>query len=364
MKTKLLLLKLFLTLSVTAQQVYYTIPGANGNNGQVRDIITSGSTLYVSVGAYSNTGTFPLRKAILSLNTTQSSVSAQEVFIGSSPGVANLALNQNILRVNGGLSNIDFYDIDLNQALPTTPTIVSGLPVTGIHNHVFYQNNFIYASNIGNSTTLELFLPLQTLNIPSVLWDAEVLNDTLYYTTSDNTNLYAIDLTSATATPQIVHTDIDEIVAIEVSANYIHYGTFQGAKIKRLNRTTNAVTTLATIPPSGNTFVDFPRAVEVIGNQVFYAPGAGELYAIVDNTLSINDFDTTKLTVFPNPVIDQLHVTADTTIKSFSIFSVLGKEIMIGDSPTTIDVSQLKSGMYFIKINSEKGSITKQFIKK
>ncbi|MBC8753914.1 T9SS type A sorting domain-containing protein [Kordia sp. YSTF-M3] len=369
MKTKILFFKflLFITFWAQSQQVYYSVPGANGNStGQIRDIIKSGSNIYLAVGGYSTTGSFPIRQAALSLDTNQASPSAQEVYIGTT-GAANLSINQNTLRFNGGFSSINFYDLDLNQTLPTTPTLVSGIAVSSLQNHVFYQNDFIYgtAPQASTSNAIDLILPLQTLSLNSVLWDAEVLGNNLYYTSSDNTNLYAVDLTSATAIPQIIHTDVDEIVSIEITTNYIYYGTYQGAKIKRLNRNTNTVNTLATVPSSGNPSVDYPRSIEIIGNQVFYAAITSELYVITDNLLNTNDFDIdiSSTKIYPNPVQDQLHIQTNSRPKDYTIFSVVGKEIITGKFNASLDVSQLKAGIYFIKINTENGSVTKRFIK-
>lgn len=367
-KAKLLLMTLVLTLTASAQQVYYNVPGVifNGvNTGEIRDLIASGTTLYVCARGYSNTGFTPVNSTILALDTNQSTPIEQEIYVATSPSALNLAINQNTLRFNGASSNVNFYDLDLNQTLPTTPTITSGISVNGFFSHVFYQNNFIYGSNISGSSNFELFLPLQTLTLSAALWDVEIYGDTLFYTAGDNTNLYSIDLTSSSATPQIVHTDSDAIVAIDVSSNYIHYGTYQGAKIKRLDRNTNAVITLATIPSSGNANTDYPRSVEVIGNQVFFAAFTDKLYVITDNTLITNDFniDIFNTKIYPNPVQNQLHIQTESKPKNYTVFSVLGKEIITSEFNASLDVSQLKAGIYFIKINSENGSVTKRFIK-
>lgn len=81
--------------------------------------------------------------------------------------------------------------------------------------------------------------------------------------------------------------------------------------------------------------------------------------------LSISDsiFTEQNVVVYPNPTIDKLYIKTNVNIKSFKVISVLGKEIVSGKNPSSVDVSQLKVGVYFIKINTDKGSITKRFIK-
>lgn len=76
-----------------------------------------------------------------------------------------------------------------------------------------------------------------------------------------------------------------------------------------------------------------------------------------------------RITIYPNPVQDTLNIAYKEAfeISRMSIYNTLGQlvAIIINEKPnaTAVDVSQLKSGIYFIKIDSDKGSRTAQFIK-
>lgn len=51
-------------------------------------------------------------------------------------------------------------------------------------------------------------------------------------------------------------------------------------------------------------------------------------------------------------------------IKSVEIYNMLGQIVVVVPNATTsIDVSSLTNGNYFVKINTEKGSATTKFIK-
>lgn len=82
--------------------------------------------------------------------------------------------------------------------------------------------------------------------------------------------------------------------------------------------------------------------------------------------LSTNTFDNADIKLYPNPVKETFTLNVDTNvfIKSVYIYNLLGQLMQTnGNTVSTIDVSQLKSGSYLVKVESEKGSLTTKFIK-
>lgn len=80
--------------------------------------------------------------------------------------------------------------------------------------------------------------------------------------------------------------------------------------------------------------------------------------------LGLNDVSINNLIVFPNPAKDKIIIQS--SISNFDSVSVsdLNGRIVISDiNSKEIDVSGLKSGMYFLNITSAEGNITKKFIK-
>lgn len=78
----------------------------------------------------------------------------------------------------------------------------------------------------------------------------------------------------------------------------------------------------------------------------------------VEGTLSTEDFDINNFNVFPNPTTDILNVISKNNIDTIQVYDILGKLIFETNpniiSPT-IDMSNLKSGIYLVKINSLEG---------
>ena len=70
--------------------------------------------------------------------------------------------------------------------------------------------------------------------------------------------------------------------------------------------------------------------------------------------------------IYPNPVNDRLYIET-LTLTQIEIYDVFGRR-QVTETPShqgnvAIDVEDLKSGIYFVKINTEKGNIVKRIIK-
>lgn len=86
-------------------------------------------------------------------------------------------------------------------------------------------------------------------------------------------------------------------------------------------------------------------------------------------TLSNTDFNTAdSIVVYPNPVSDvlKMETPAGIGILSVTIFNTLAQEVLSvlhTEGIHSLDVSGLKSGAYFIRVETDKGTITKRFVK-
>ena len=73
--------------------------------------------------------------------------------------------------------------------------------------------------------------------------------------------------------------------------------------------------------------------------------------------------------LYPNPTKDKITLIFNKGIEAdFSVFNLLGKLVIyqpnISISQSHImDISKLNSGVYFIRINSDAGTVTKKIIK-
>ena len=98
-------------------------------------------------------------------------------------------------------------------------------------------------------------------------------------------------------------------------------------------------------------------------------------FPIVTNTyittitaLGAQDFEFSSVfSLSPVPAKNSLTITTkqDVTISSVSIYNILGQLVQVNTNPNeTIDVSGLKTGSYFIRIVSDKGTASSKFLKK
>ncbi len=121
-----------------------------------------------------------------------------------------------------------------------------------------------------------------------------------------------------------------------------------------------------------------------IGFRVFGADGArwpdDEVEAMIDEiklletggdttppTSIRNEMANAEVRVYPNPVLDRLHIDAKSNIKSVSVYNILGYEVMLRNlnqgNNASIDFAELPAGMYLVRVISQDGSATKKILK-
>ena len=92
--------------------------------------------------------------------------------------------------------------------------------------------------------------------------------------------------------------------------------------------------------------------------------------------VGIEDHLAKSVTLYPNPATSTLNVTvsdANINIISMEIYNVYGQMINVetqciappqGASPQRINISGLASGMYYVRVKTDKGPVTKNFVKR
>ena len=73
--------------------------------------------------------------------------------------------------------------------------------------------------------------------------------------------------------------------------------------------------------------------------------------------------------IYPNPVNDRIYIETESEIKEVVVYDVYGRRQNLSNLATqqlsnSIDVSNLNSGVYFVKVVTENGEAVKRFIKK
>ena len=81
------------------------------------------------------------------------------------------------------------------------------------------------------------------------------------------------------------------------------------------------------------------------------------------SSLSNDEFNLNTVRLYPNPVTDILNIKGLNEKASIEIYSSIGNRILTQDSKSKIDISNLASGMYVVKISTAKGQTTRKIIK-
>ena len=97
-------------------------------------------------------------------------------------------------------------------------------------------------------------------------------------------------------------------------------------------------------------------------------PAINTTHNIVEGSaLSVEDETLVDVSIYPNPVEDELNIKTktDVTNKIATVFDINGKRVLnLKLKSTTMDVSSLTSGVYFLRLESEGKIMKRKFIKK
>lgn len=81
-------------------------------------------------------------------------------------------------------------------------------------------------------------------------------------------------------------------------------------------------------------------------------------------TLTISNFGGVDVAVYPNPVQTKLNFSGLTSSVQATVFDMLGKRQLQSEVINTLDVSQLKSGLYMVEIKNENSAKVFNILKK
>lgn len=82
-------------------------------------------------------------------------------------------------------------------------------------------------------------------------------------------------------------------------------------------------------------------------------------------TLSVENINSDFIKIYPNPVTSTLYINSSTIdLTKIEIFSLFGNKVMeFRTNLNTMNVDELSSGLYLVKIHSSEGSVVKKIIK-
>ena len=129
------------------------------------------------------------------------------------------------------------------------------------------------------------------------------------------------------------------------------------------NGNNNIITTFAATNTPNLTCIQVDDVNYSITNWTNIDPTSS--FSLDCGTLGINDLELSKnISLYPNPAQSQIQLNSNETIKFVSIIDTFGKTIKVNLTNTSgINISDLSSGIYFLRIHTDKGMTIKKFIK-
>ena len=105
--------------------------------------------------------------------------------------------------------------------------------------------------------------------------------------------------------------------------------------------------------------INYNNACSTIG---YNAP----IYITLNSTLDVTEMDvlTKNIRIYPNPSFTEFTLMTNLKITCLYLYNIHGKLVKSYPKASKIySISDLKSGLYFVKIKSDKGEITKKILK-
>ena len=351
-KTTLLSLKCFFLVAFTqvlnAQQIY--------TNGPLSTGATSNSLVAAPAGytwseVQNNTG-----------NTTESNTNAGFGAVFNNAGTNNLQLADDFTVPAGQIWNITSVEVFAYQ----TATTAVGLPQDILRVQIFSSDPSVpgAVSVAGDMTTNVLDLVNSEEAFMYRIFNSAVPAVTATGTTR---KIWKLQGNITAALPAGTYWVVYQLHPTNDGGSFLPPVTINGnrglptwnAKQNTIASTTvGAVLGWANIVDGGNpaTAADFPQ------DMAFNINGTITL-GVNENALEAS------ISLSPNPVKDMISITvpSDTVVNSYEIYDVNGKVVKTLNSATSsisnINVSELSVGNYILKLNSDKGTASKKFIK-
>ncbi|MCX6268773.1 MAG: T9SS type A sorting domain-containing protein [Bacteroidetes bacterium] len=110
-------------------------------------------------------------------------------------------------------------------------------------------------------------------------------------------------------------------------------------------------------------FFNFGTTGAQAGEQTYYWD---DMYFGIYTSVNNLNASENNVSVYPNPAENDLYIRSDATISKVAIYNILGSQVKeFGNVLQSINVSDLKTGVYHIKITDTKGkTATSVFVKK
>ena len=264
--------------------------------------------------------------------------------------------SQNIASMEGIQSFVNL------TALNCSSNSLTELDVTQNHNleELFFPFNSLNAIDISQNPNLSWlscsYNEIATLDLS--------LSPNLFYLNCRYNLLTELDFTN---NPSINTVSLEHnlITDLDLSGNpmldSLWFNDNQLVSLNVQNGNNAALSTFFTFNnPSLNCIqVDDPIAANT------YPSWAKDFTAVysVDCALGLKSNEIVQAVIYPNPVQDILNIESKESIKSIEVYNMLGELLASEKGRTQMDFSSYTEGVYFLKVDTEKGSVFQKVLK-
>lgn len=236
-----------------------------------------------------------------------------------------------------------------------------------------------------NSTSATVAASLRRLN---VIFGASASGVTWSWNpgalTGNSVSVSPTETTTYTVTATNTNTTCTTQASVEVVVNTVTTPTGNPTQIFNVNDPAEA--TIASLVVTGDNLAWFASEDDAIDNLNPLATGtqlvSGTTYYVVNTstqgcrsaafavtvtvTLGNDSFDLAGLKLYPNPVNSLLNVDYTDTITAIEVFNIVGQKVTaknVNALSTTVDMSNLASGTYFVKVQTANAARTIKVVK-
>lgn len=322
----------------------------------------------------SSTVNIPLKNALANYKTSLVYIQGESVVSSHFLEVTSGNSSQNVIEGNA----ID--PIIFTWGGTATDVNIDGIPSSGI---VFSKDINAKTVTISGTPTAEVSYNIWTIGATGNLINKsgiisispigtnegdEIHNFTVSSLSSD---FYTITGNLSNSKGTIIYDDLTltQCLKMESSNGIVNFTTNQTATLTLvMNASATNATAYANI--DGINYTSDSGIIKITipsGNHVIKKSSTANLFYIKTTfeTLGITDnFEKSKITLYPNPVKDLFQIITQQQIEMIQIYNTLGILVKtIKNNFKNIDVSNLSSGSYFVRLKSNEGSTQKIIIK-
>lgn len=300
----------------------------------------------------------------ISSNTALTYIDCQSTNISS----LNISSNTALTGFNCSYNNITSLDVSNNTAL--TAIQCSGNALTGLDvsntillSNFSCDNNDLTSIDVSNNTALSYFVchfnNLTSLDLST--------NTALTHLSCSGNNLTSLDVSNNTSLGNL-YCAVNDIVNLDISANTsLLLLRCEDNNLSTLNAANGNNANMNTFIASSN-----PNLTCIqVDDEVYSTTNWTNIDATAsfsedcNYSLGINEVNLSQnVSIYPNPVKSQIYLNTDEKIESMNIVDLYGKTIVSNIMVNTIiDVTSLSNGIYFLQISTDKGLVSKKFIK-